>query len=310
MIKKSLKYLIKWFFMLFIISIIAFFIVRITPTTPTELLLEHLKLPLTPENIQIINKQFGLDKPLIIQYLKWISDFLKGDWGISYISRLPLKQEFLRTLPYSLIVGLGGILLSAILGFFLGFFAGLKKGGIADKLSLFFVLIGQSVPAFILCIIIIYIVGVKYQLLKLFTTDSNIAIVIAMILVALTNLGGLSRVVSGDLRENLNKTYMKVYETRGLNSNWLILKHSFIPLLYGLVSALISKFTWVIGGTTVVEFAFGIPGVSSFLVKSIADRDYLVLQGYIMIMAIWMFLVHLILNLILMYINRRKVYEE
>ena len=249
MIKKSLRYLIKWLFMLFIISIIAFFIVRITPTTPTELLLDHLKLPITPENIQIVNKQFGLDKPLIIQYLKWISDFLKGDWGISYISRLPLKQEFLRTLPYSLIVGLGGILLSAILGFFLGFFAGLKKGGIADKLSLFFVLIGQSVPAFILCIIIIYIVGVKYQLLKLFTTDSNIAIVIAMILVALTNLGGLSRVVSGDLRENLNKTYMKVYETRGLNSNWLILKHSFIPLLYGLVSALISKFTWVIGSS-------------------------------------------------------------
>ena len=94
-----MKYILRWLAIIFVLSVITFLIVRFIPVSPVDMLLQHYNLPLTEENRQLLTSYYKLDKSLFQQYIVWIKDFLKGNWGISFITKLPVKQEMLRRLP-------------------------------------------------------------------------------------------------------------------------------------------------------------------------------------------------------------------
>ena len=104
-----MKYILKWLGIMFILSVITFLIVRFIPVSPIDMLLQHYNLPLTEENRKLLISYYKLDQSLFKQYIVWIKDFLKGNWGISFITKLPVKEEMLRRLPYSLIIGLSSL---------------------------------------------------------------------------------------------------------------------------------------------------------------------------------------------------------
>ena len=99
-----MKFIFKWLGIMFILSVITFLIVRFIPVSPVDMLLQHYNLPLTEENRKLLISYYKLDQSLFKQYIVWIKDFLKGNWGISFITKLPVKEEMLRRLPYSLII--------------------------------------------------------------------------------------------------------------------------------------------------------------------------------------------------------------
>ncbi|MGL5440128.1 MAG: ABC transporter permease [Filifactoraceae bacterium] len=300
----------KWFFLIFIASLFAFFIVRLTPGNPVNMYLELLKVPPTVENKCLISTKFGLDKPIYIQYIKWFTNFIKGDWGNSFYCKTPLKTEFLRCLPYSLAIGIGGIFFASIFSFFLGYAIALKPLGFLDKLSRFFLLLSQTIPTFVLAIVLIYIIAIKFKFFLIFTGTSTSRVILGIILVSLSHIGTLSRIVYEHFKNELKKTYIKSYIVRGINPHIALIRYGSIPAIYGLIAGIIEKLSWAIGGTAVVEVSLNIPGISNFMVSSIAYRDYFVLQAYIFIMALWMFFVHITLNFLLYIINRRNFYEE
>lgn len=304
MTKASIS-LMKWILIFFIVSIFIFGIVRFLPVTPAEMLLFSYNLPQTEENIKNLEVEWGLDKPIIYQYINWIVHFTQGDWGISYMTKRSVKEEMLSRAPYSLVVGLGGIIISAILSILLGYLASLKENGVWDKITRLMSLICQTVPAFIFSIIIVYFLGVKLKLVKFFTGNGVASILIATLMVSFYSLGSLSRVVRSHFREIMNETYIVFAISRGFSPGYVLFRHGIKPVLYGLISTLISKFSWAIGGTAVVEFVFGIPGLSNFLVESIRYRDYNVIQSYILFIAIWMFVVHVTLNGVLRILDVR-----
>ena len=130
-----MKYILKWLGIMFILSVITFLIVRFIPVSPIDMLLQHYNLPLTEENRKLLTSYYKLDQSLFKQYIVWIKDFLKGNWGISFITKLPVKEEMLRRLPYSLIIGLSSLFLSIVLSFFLGYLAAIKENGFFDKIT-------------------------------------------------------------------------------------------------------------------------------------------------------------------------------
>lgn len=304
------KFITKWILMFIIMSILAFVLVRMMPISPVEILLNNLSLPSTEENIKAVEEKWGLDKPLITQYKVWFTNFIKGDWGHSYITKLDLKEEWAKRLPYSLIIGLGGLVLSSILSFFIGYLSAIKENGFWDRLSKGLSIFAQSVPIFILSILVIYGLGVKLQKVKFFTGNQKAGLFFGVLFSALTTVGLLSRIVKSHFIEEGNKTYILSYISRGYNPKTVLLTKGYRQPLYGLFSALIDKLSWVIGGTTVIEFAFSIPGISYFLVESMHSRDYLVIQSYIILMFLWMFFVHIIINLILKVLLRGGHNEE
>ena len=142
---KYLNFLCKWLLIFFIGSIIAFGVVRLMSGDPVMMILSERNLPATEENINYLKKEFGLDKPLVAQYFDWINDFVKGNWGKSFMTGVDLKPEILRRAPTSLMLGFFGLLYASILAFWLGYLASLKNG-FFDKFTRGLALFTQTVP--------------------------------------------------------------------------------------------------------------------------------------------------------------------
>lgn len=304
--KKLNKFILKWFLIFLFGSVFSFLIIRLMPTTPVDMYLESHKLERTAENIQLVTRKLGLDQSLAIQYWIWLKDFVRGDWGISMINGVEIKEMFFRKLPYSLCIGISGLLWGTLLAFFLGYFAAVRPNGICSLISRGGAVFSQSVPSFLITILVIQFFSVKLKMIKFFTGDGTCALVAACFISAFYTLGGLSRVVCAAFHDEMEKSYVRFSVSRGFTKEYVLFHHASRPVICHLLASIIANFAYLLGGSTVLECAFAIPGVSSFLVSSMNARDYTVLQSYMMVVIIWMFLVHVILNLLLRVIDVRR----
>ena len=304
--KNVIAFLVKWLLIFVVASVMIFGVVRLMPSTPVEQWLTSFNLPHTKENVAKVTALMGLDQPLPAQYFAWLRNFFKGDWGLSLISHVSIRDTFMQKLPYSVSIGLSGILISAVLAFFLGYRAALHIGGVCDRLSAALAVFSQSIPSFITSVFIIYFLGVKLRAVKFFTGSVRNAMISAILITAIYQLGGLSRVVRNAFREEMRKSYVRFAISRGFSREYVLYRHASRPVLCTLIGAVIANFAWVFGGSTVLEFAFTIPGVSYFLVDSMQSSDYTVLQTYLLVVVIWMFCVHAVLNLVLYALDGRR----
>ena len=308
--RKALVFIAKWIAIFILASILVFVIVRMMPTTPVEKWLDAYHLPRTEENIAYLTAKMGLDEPLIVQYFTWITGFFTGDWGVSLISGENIRDKFLTKMPYSFSIGFAGIILGGIAAFFLGYRAALHRNGLADRFSSVLTVFAQCVPQFIIAILLIYALGVRLKMVAFFTGDGIFALGAAIVITAIYCAGTLSRIVRSAFREQMKTSYVKFAISRGFSKEHVLRRHAYKPVLSSLISAMIARFAGVFGGSTVLEFAFAIPGLSTMLVNSLGSRDYTVLQTYILVVVVWMFVVHVILNVVLQLLNARGDHEE
>ncbi len=304
--KNVILFLAKWVIIFIVTSVLIFAAVRMMPSTPVDKWLDAYHLPHTEENIEYVESKMGLNEPLPLQYVNWIGNFIKGDWGVSLVSGENIRERFMAKMPYSFSIGITGILLGAFAAFFLGYRAALRRNGLCDRLTTSMTIFCQSIPMFILSILIINAFGVRLGIASFFTGDGRYSLLAAILLTALYSVGGLSRVVRSAFREEMSKSYVKFMVSRGFSPKTVLWKHAYKPPLASLVSAIITRFAGVFGGSTVLEFAFAIPGLSTMLVSAMDSRDYSILQTYILVVVIWMFFVHLILNLFLRMLGARR----
>ena len=304
--KKKKNSFHAWGILFFLASVLAFSLVRMVPVTPEEQWLTAFKLPHTEENLAYVRKEMGLDGPLPVQYVRWIGHFIVGDWGFSLVSQVNIKAQFLKKLPYSLSIGLLGNLLGAGAALTLGYGAALRRKGFWDRLSSFLAIFSQAVPSFLLSVLIIQFLSVRLKLVHFFTGDGRYGLLAAILLTALYCAGVLSRVVRDACREEMGQTYVKFAVSMGFSKQRVLCVYALKPVLCKLTAAVISNFAWVFGGSAVLEFSFGVPGISCFLIDSMKARDYNVLQNYILIVVIWMFLAHLSLHFLLLALDVRR----
>ncbi len=302
---KFMRSLLSFVLMIVLSSILVFTITRMMPLSPEEMLLSTYDLPQTDENINMLKAEWGLDAPLYIQYFTWAKGMLLGDWGNSLISKIEIKDEIMKRLPFSLSLGLGSLLMSVILGFFIGYLAAVKKG-IFELLSRGLTLFSQSVPNFIVALFVIYVIGIKFNLVNFFTGDPWISTFVGILLIAITSCGALSRVARQHFIEISNKTYIRRLYANGFRYNWIMLRHGFKPVIFGMSGAVVSRFASILGGSTVIEFAFSIPGINFFLIESIKNRDYYVIQSYLMIVMVWMAFVHVFFRWLKIKLDKRQ----
>ncbi|MCH4039467.1 MAG: ABC transporter permease [Lachnospiraceae bacterium] len=304
--RRWLSFLGRWLVIFLVASVLIFGLVRLMPVSPVDRWLSAFNLPYTEENVAYVTRRMGLDRPLIVQYADWILNFLKGDWGYSLKSHLDIRQQFLAKLPYSISIGIAGIVISAFAAFFIGYRAAVRRGGICDRVSAALSVLTQSVPSFIVSIVLIYFFSVRLKLVRFFTGNGAYAMTAAILITALYAVGPLSRVVRKAFREEMRSSYVRFSVSRGFSPDQVLFFHASNPVICRLISTVMAEFATVFGGSSVLEFAFGIPGISTFLVTSMKNSDYNVLESYILVVIIWMFFVHLLLNLALQMIDVRR----
>lgn len=286
------------------ISMAAFAIIILMPADPVGIAIRAWNLPATDETVAALRAEWGLDQPFFTRYGQWLANFVCGDWGRSFRTGEPILDELLARLPVSLSMGLAGMTLAVGLAILLGFAGAVKPGGLADRLGRGLSIFVQAVPAFWLGLILLWVLGVQLRWIRPFARDWT-AFVLPIALIALHSVGVFSRVYRRDLLQTSISPYFRTALAKGLSRRQALWQHGHASACYALVSTVRSEAGWVIGSTATMEILFGLPGISEFLVQSIASRDQMVLQAYIMIIAIWMLIMNAVAQLTMRWLDPR-----
>jgi peptide/nickel transport system permease protein len=272
-------------------SVLAFAMLHAMPGDPAEIALAQWNIAATPETIGALRRQWGLDRNLIQQYLAWLGRFASGDWGVSFRTGRPILTEMLDRLPVSAGLGFGGIALASVLAVPLGFLSGLRAGSVADHAVRAVNVLTQSVPVFWLALVLLWLLGVKLQLMRPFAAEGAARFALPVLLLAVYSLGSLASVYRTELLAQRGEPHFLAARAKGLSEPRALWSHAHRAALYSLVAAVGPEFGWVVGGTAVAEIVFALNGIGQFLVQSVSARDYFVLQAYVVVVAAWMVLV-------------------
>ncbi|WPG23364.1 ABC transporter permease [Enterococcus faecium] len=293
-----IKYVLKRvFFMiitLWLIATITFFLMQLLPGTPYT-----NQERLSPETIEMLNKQVGLDKPVIVQYGIYLSNLLQGDFGISFqFKNQPVAHLLAGRIGPSLQLGLQAIIFGTVLGTILGTISAMKQNTWADTSSTLVAILGRSIPNFVFAVLLQYIFAIKLQVLPIAKWDGFVYTILPTIALAMSPLADSARFIRTEMVEVLHSDYVELAKAKGL-SRWEIafkhgLRNSLIPLMTLLGPLVVALMT----GSLVVENIFAIPGIGEQFVKSITTNDYPTIMAVTILYSFMLIFVILIVDLL------------
>ena len=293
-----LKYVLKRvFFMvitLWLIATITFFLMQLLPGTPYT-----NQERLSPETIAMLNKQVGLDKPVIVQYGIYLSNLLQGDFGISFqFKNQPVANLLAGRVGPSLQLGLQAIIFGTVFGTILGTISAMKQNTWADTSSTLIAILGRSIPNFVFAVLLQYIFAIKLHVLPIAKWDGFMYTILPTIALAMSPLADSARFIRTEMVEVLHSDYVELARAKGL-SRWEIafkhgLRNSLIPLLTLLGPLAVALMT----GSWVVENIFAIPGIGEQFVKSITTNDYPTIMAVTILYSFMLIFVILVVDLL------------
>ena len=293
-----IKYVLKRvFFMiitLWLIATITFFLMQLLPGTPYT-----NQERLSPETIEMLNKQVGLDKPVIVQYGIYLSNLLQGDFGISFqFKNQPVAHLLAGRIGPSLQLGLQAIIFGTVLGTILGTISAMKQNTWADTSSTLVAILGRSIPNFVFAVLLQYIFAIKLQVLPIAKWDGFVYTILPTIALAMSPLADSARFIRTEMVEVLHSDYVELAKAKGL-SRWEIafkhgLRNSLIPLMTLLGPLAVALMT----GSLVVENIFAIPGIGEQFVKSITTNDYPTIMAVTILYSFMLIFVILVVDLL------------
>jgi ABC-type dipeptide/oligopeptide/nickel transport system permease component len=251
-------------------------------------------------------KKYGLDKPKSEQYVIYLKNLLKGDFGDSMKSRVETVNDMIRRgFPVSAYLGLEALLIALIFGPALGAFAALYQNKFPDYISMIIAIIGISVPSFIMGTILIQFVAKNISWLPIGGWGEFKHTLLPALALSLMPLAYIARLMRSSMLEILNQDYIKTAKSKGLSKSIVILKHAVRNAILPIVSVLGTLISNLLVGSFVIEKIFGIPGLGKFFVQSINNRDYTLIMGTTIFYAIILIILLLFVDIAYMFIDPR-----
>lgn len=277
---------------LFGLSVIVFLVMALIPGDAATAILGSYA---TPENVERINRDLGLDKPLVQQYLIWIGNLLQGDFGRSFTLNRPVLDEVLERFQATLVLAGISLVLCSVIGLLAGTVSAVRQFGWADKAITFVVLAGISMPSFWLGLLAIYLFAVHWRILPasgMYAAygggdfkDLVLHLILPAATLAVVAAGVIARLTRGAMLEVLRQDYVRTARSKGLPERQVIYRHAFRAALVGIVPVIGIQAGFVLGGAVYIETVFQWPGVGAMLVKAISTRDILLVQGGVLVVA-------------------------
>lgn len=274
------------------LTVIVFLIMAMIPGDPATAILGSYA---TPENVERLNRQLGLDRSLPERYLIWLGNVVQGDLGRSYALDRPVRDEVLERLGPTLLLAGTSLVLASLLGLLGGVVAAVRQYGIADKVITLFVLVGISMPAFWLGLLLILAFSVT---LRIFPASGMFAVyggggpldllhhlTLPALTLAVVATGVIARLTRTAMLEVLRQDFIRTARAKGVSEQRVIAVHAFRAALVSVLPVIGIQAGFVLGGAVYVETVFQWPGVGSMLVTAIAQRDILLVQGGVIVVA-------------------------
>jgi peptide/nickel transport system permease protein len=312
------------------LSILLFLWIRALPGGPAESLLGERA---TPEAIEQIERVYGLDRPIHEQYLKYMENLLQGDLGTSISSRRAVTEEIGRRFPATIELALAAMVFAILLGVPLGFFAAKRYGSVFDHASLVTSLLGISIPVFFLAILLKYLFAVKlgwlpsigrqdvlisadhptgfYVLDGIVTLnpvaawDAMLHLILPAIALGSIPLAIVARITRAAVLDVQNEDYVRTARAKGVTPRTVDGRHIFRNAMLPIVTIIGLQTGLLLSGAILTETVFAIPGMGTWLAEAIRDRDYPVLQGGILFVAVVFVVVNLLVDLSYAFLDPR-----
>lgn len=274
-----------------IVATVVFLILRLLPGDPAQLIL-GVEAP--PERVQEIRHVLGLDRPLYLQYLVWLKDLCLGNFGKSLRSDETVLALLFQRIHVTFWIAFAALLIALVIALPLGIAAALRPWSWLDFGSLFLAQLGLAIPSFWLGILLILLFAVKLHWLPLMGyvnfADNPVEWLRHLILPAfalgLIRVAILTRMVRVSMLEELGKEYVTVARAKGLAERIVILHHALRNALLPVLTVAGMQFGYLLGGAIIIEQVFGLPGVGRLLLNAIANRDFPVIQGTVVCIAV------------------------
>jgi peptide/nickel transport system permease protein len=300
-----------------LVTIIIFVLIRMAPGDPV---LTYAGEEKDPATIEVIRKQLGLDQPLPVQYIAWLSHAVRGDLGRSFQTKQPVLQAIVERLPVTLELGLAAVTISVSVALVVGTISALNRNGLVDLLSTGLTLAGVSFPNFYLGLLLIltfaYIVpGHIFPPggFVPFTQDpgENLRrLVLPAITLATASLAVNLRQVRSSLLDVLGQEYIRTARAKGLRERMVIIRHSLKNALIPVVTIVGIQIGAIIEGAIITETIFFLPGIGRLAVQAIPSQDYPVVQGVVLISALSFMVTTLVVDVLYAVIDPRISFAE
>jgi len=312
-----IRRLIQGLFIIFIVTLLVFVVIRLLPGDPILIYLaEEMVETLTQEQIDTARQEFGLDKPMATQYFHWISGLFRGDFGTSIFYREKVNKLIAQRMPVTMHLGFMAFILSTFFGLMAGLIAALRRGKWIDTVTTSLANLGITIPVFWLGILLIFFFGLKLRWLPIqgYTSPmedfwlSTRQAIMPVFCLALGSLAGLARQTRSSMLEVLRQDYVRTAWAKGLNERKVVVGHVVKNGLIPVITVIGFQVRMIFGGQVLVESVFNIPGLGRLLVSAVFGQDYVVIQSGILIVAVLVVLSNLIVDISYAWIDPRIRY--
>jgi peptide/nickel transport system permease protein len=302
-----IRRLVQGIFVLIIMSLIVFFAMRLLPGDPLVIFMgqQASSGSMSVEQMESMRHEYGLDKPLMVQYFSWMGGVFRGDLGKSIYYHQKVGSLLGQRFPITLHLGVSAFIIANVFGILLGVLAGIRRGTWIDTVSTTLANIGVTIPVFWLGILMIYTLGLKLNLLPIYGYTSPFKdfwlstrqAIMPVLCLAITSLAYTARQTRSAMLEVIRQDYIRTAWSKGLSERVVIIKHALKNSLIPVITLMGIGLGMVFGGAVLVETVFAIPGIGRLLVTSVFAQDYVVVQSGTLVIAALIILCNLIVDI-------------
>lgn len=285
---------------LIIVVTFVFFFVRLIPGDPARLVAGPQT---TLEDVQVVREQLGLDKPVAVQYVNYVTGLLKGDLGTSLRTKRPITVEVANRYANTAKLTLMALAWSTVAGVLLGIWSGRNRSKWQDYTGMTIAVSGISLPAFWLGFMLIMVFSVKLRWFPTTGADSLKSLVLPSIALGASIAAIIARFTRSSIIEVLKDDYIRTARAKGLKEKAVVWKHAFRNSMISVVTVVGLQFGFLLGGSVVTESVFAFPGLGSLLVESVNYRDYPAIQSLILIFSLHFVVINLIVDILYALLN-------
>lgn len=239
----------------------------------------------TAEDLAIIRRENGLDRPLPLQFVSWAGNAVRGDLGRSYLYRTPVSTLIAARLPITLRLGLLGIVFAVAIALPLGIVAAMFEGSLIDRVAMLLALLGQALPSFWLALLLIIEFGLRLQWFPIAGLDDWTGYVMPSLVLAFSAVPALMRLTRSGMIDALSADYIRTARAGGLSGWSIVLRHALRNAAMPVVAIAAVQLGFMLGGSIVIESIFNLPGIGYLAWESISKNDFPVVQAVVLLLA-------------------------
>lgn len=303
------KRLLQMIPVLLLVSLISFALIYLSPGDPVTSLLMSGGQTVDPEVAAQMRAELGLDQPIYMQYIHWLGGICTGDLGESIVSGKPVLQELLARFPATVFLAVVSLVFTLLVSVPLGFLMAVKHNGLVDHVVRVLSFGGAAVPGFLMALLLVYVFSLQLGWLPSMGRPAGSAWILPVLTLVLCESAVYVRLIRTMVLQELDKDYVEALRLRGIPEKRILLNSvlkAIAPTVLILVGMTLGQ---LLGGTAIIETVFNWPGLGQYAVQEVLARDYPVIQGYVLLLAVIFLIVNLVVDLIQMRVDPR-VYAQ